>query len=91
MTTTIVFIMKSQGFILHQCFFMLVGELIGWSKVQKNMLKNIFNFIITLATKKNPCKWCLSATSTWFFCSQPATPQHIVSSCKCYLDDGMYT
>ena len=60
------------------------------------MPKNIFNFIVkyisnTLATKKNLCKWSLSTASACSFCFQSETLQHIVSSCKSYLQDGRYT
>ena len=60
------------------------------------MTKNIFNFTIkylsnTLATRKNLCKWSLSSTSALSFCFQSETLQHIVSSCKSYLEDGRYT
>ena len=57
-----------------------------WSKVQQSLPKNIFNFTIkylnsTLATRKNLHKWSLSESETL---------QHIVSSCKHYLDHGRY-
>ena len=60
------------------------------------MPKNIFNFTIkylnnTLATKKNLFKWSLSSTPACSFCLQSETLQHIVSSCKSYLDYGRYT
>ena len=60
------------------------------------MPRNIFNFTIkylnnTLATKKNLCKWSLSSSSACSFCLQSKSLQHIVSSCKCYLEDGRYT
>ena len=45
----------------------------------------------TLATKKNLCKWSLSATSACSFCFQSETLQHVVSSCNSYLQDGRYT
>ena len=45
----------------------------------------------TLPIRKNLCKWSLSSTSACSFCFQLETLQHIVSSCKSYLDDGRYT
>ena len=89
--------LKSQGFILTSILLHASSKTRGlWSKVQKNMPRNIFNFTIkylnnTLATRKNLCKWSLSSTSACSFCFQSETLQHIVSSCKSYLDDGRYT
>ena len=86
--------LKSQGFILSSVLLHASSRTLSlWSKVQKNMPKNIFNFTIkylnnTLATKKNLCKWFLSSTSACSFCFQSETLQHIVSSCKSFLDDG---
>ena len=67
-----------------------------WSKVQQNMPRNIFNFMIkylnnTLPTKKNLHKWSLSDSPSCSFCLNPETLQHIVSSCNSYLADGRYT
>ena len=89
--------LKSQGFILSSILLHASSKTRNlWSKVQRNMPKNIFNFTIkylnnTLATKKNLFKWSLSSTPTCSFCLQSETLQHIVSSCKSYLDDGRYT
>ena len=90
--------LTSQGFILTSILLHASSKTRGlWSKVQKNMPRNIFNFTIkylnnTLASRKNLCKWSLSSTSACsFFCFQSETLQHIVSSCKSYLDDGRYT
>jgi len=60
------------------------------------MPKINFNFSIkylnnTLATKKNLCKWSISQSSACSFCLQSKSIQHIVSSCKSYLEDGRYT
>ena len=89
--------LKSQGFIIISILLHASSKTRDlWSMVQKNMPKNIFNFTIkylnnTLATRKNLCKWSLSSTSACFFCFQSETLQHIVSSCKSYLEDGRYT
>ena len=89
--------LKSQGFILTSILLHASSKTRGlWSKVQKNMPRNILNFTIkylnnTLATRKNLCKWSLSSTSACSFCFQSETLQHIVSSCKSYLDNGRYT
>ena len=89
--------LKSQGFILSS--ILLHGTKHTrhlWTKVHCNMPRNIFNFIVkyinnTLPTKKNLCKWPLSPTSACSFCLQFETLQHVVSSCKSYLQDGRYT
>ena len=65
-------------------------------KCTKNMPKNIFNFTLeylsnTLATRKNLSKWCITQSSACSFCLQSETLQHIVSSCKSYLEQGRYT
>ena len=67
-----------------------------WSTVQQTMPKNIFNFSIkylnnTLPTRKNLCKWSISQSSACSFCLQSETLQHVISSCKCYLEEGRYT
>ena len=67
-----------------------------WSNVQQKLPKNIFNFSLkyltnTLATRKNLSKWSLSQSSACSFCLQSETLQHIVSSCKMYLEHGRYT
>ena len=66
-----------------------------WSTVQKNMPKNIFNFTLknllnSLATRKNLSKWCITQSSACSFCLQSETLQHIVLSCKYYLEQGRY-
>ena len=89
--------LKSQGFVLSS--ILLQGSKHTrhlWTKVHCNMPRNIFNFIVkyinnTLPTKKNLCKWSLSPTSACSFCFQSETLQHVVSSCKSYLQDGRYT
>ena len=89
--------LKSQGFILSSILLHASSKTRNlWSKVQRNMPKNIFNFTIkylnnTLATKKNLFKWSLYSTPACSFCLQSETLQHIVSSYKSYLDDGRYT
>ena len=60
------------------------------------MPKNIFNFSLkylanTLATRKNLFKWSIGQSSACSFCLQSETLQHVVSSCKSYLDQGRYT
>ena len=45
----------------------------------------------TLATRKNLSEWSISQSSACAFCLQPESLQHIVSSCKSYLQDGRYT
>ena len=75
--------------------YILFKDLFIWSKVQQNMPRNIFNFMIkylnnTLLTK-NLHKWSLSDSPSCSFCLNPETLQHIVSSCNSYLADGRYT
>ena len=66
--------LKSQGFILSSIFLNASSKTRNlWSKVQRKMPKNIFNFTIknlnnTLATKKNLFKWSLSSTPACSFC-----------------------
>ena len=60
------------------------------------MPKNIFNFSLkyltsTLATRKNLLIWSIGLSSAFSSCLQSETLQHIVSSCKSYLDQGRYT
>ena len=67
-----------------------------WSEVQQNMPSNIFNFTIkylndALANRKNLCKWSLSQSPSCSFCLQNETLQHVVPSCKSYLEHGRYT
>ena len=67
-----------------------------WSTIQQNLPKNIFNLSIkylnnTLPTRKNLCKWSISQSSTCSFFLQLETLQHVVSSCKSYLNEGRYT
>jgi len=45
----------------------------------------------TLATQKNLSKWWITQSSACSFCLQSETLQHIVSSCKSYLEQGRYT
>ena len=88
--------LTSQGFILSSIFLHASSNTHSlWSKVKKNMPKNIFNFTIkyinnTLGTIKNLHKWSLSSTSACSFCFQSETLQHIFSSCKSFLDDSRY-
>ena len=60
------------------------------------MPKNIFNFSSkyltnTLATHKYLIKLSIGKSSACSFCHQSETLQHMVSSCKSYLDQGRYT
>ena len=60
------------------------------------MPKNIFNFTIkyhnnSLPKRKNLHKWSLFNSPSCSLCLQQETLQHIVSSCKSYLDNGSYT
>ena len=60
------------------------------------MPRNIFNFSIkylnnALPTCKNLCRWAISQSSNCSFCLQSETLQHVISSCKSYLDEGRYT
>ena len=88
---------KSQGVIISSILLHARSKTRHlWSKVQKNIPRNIFTFTIkylnnTLATKKNLCKWSHSSSSACSFCHQSESFQHIVSSCKSYLEDGRYT
>ena len=66
-----------------------------WSKVQESLPKNIFNYTVkylnnTLTTRKNLHKCSLSESPSCSFCLQSETLQHIVSSCKHYLDHRRY-
>ena len=73
--------LNSQGFILTSTLLHASSKTHGlWSKVQKNMPRNIFNFTIkylnnTLATRENLCKWSLSSTAACPFCFQSETLQ----------------
>ena len=75
--------LKSQGFILTSILLHASSKTRGlWSKVQKNMPRNIFNFTIkylnnTLATRKNLCKWSLSSTLACSFCFQSFSTHYI--------------
>ena len=86
----------SQGFIISSILkYSFSNTTPLWSKVQQSLPKNIFNFTIkylnnTLATRKNLHKWSLSQSPSCSFCLQSETLQHIVSSCKSYLDHGRY-
>ena len=60
------------------------------------MPKNIVNFTIkylnnSLPTRKNLHKWSFFNSPSCSLCRQQETLQHIVSSCKSYLDNGRYT
>ena len=44
-----------------------------------------------MATRKILSKWSISQPSAFSFCLQSETLQHIVSSCKLYLEHGRYT
>ena len=44
-----------------------------------------------LATRKNLSNLCITQSSACSFCLQSETLQHIVSSCKSYLEQGRYT
>ena len=89
--------LTSQGFILSSILKLSNSSIRSlWSTVQQNMPKNIFNFIIkylnnTLPTRKNLYKWSLSDSPSCSFCLHPETLQHIVSSCKSYLEGGGYS
>ena len=60
------------------------------------MPKNIFNLSLkylsnTLATRKNLCKWSILQSSACSSCLLAESLQHVVSSCKSYLDEGRHT
>ena len=88
--------LKSQGFIISSILTHASSRTRGlWSRVQQNMPKNIFNFSIkclnkTLATRKNLNKWSISQSSACSSCLQSENLQHVISSCKTYLEDGRY-
>ena len=87
----------SQGLVISYIIKNSCQKLKGlWSSVQQNLPRNIFNFSVkylinTLPTRKNLCRWALSQSSNCSFCLQSETLQHVVSSCKSYLDEGRYT
>ena len=89
--------LTSQGFIMSSILKLSNSKNRSlWSTVQQNMPKNIWNFIIkylnnTLPTRKNLYKWSLSDSPSCSFCLYPETLQHVLSSCKSYLEDGRYT
>ena len=88
--------LTSQGLIIASILKYASPTTSLWSNVQKNMPKNIFNFTLkylsnSLATRKNLSKWCFTQSSACSFCLQSETLQHIVSSCKSYLEQGRYT
>ena len=67
-----------------------------WSNGQQKLPKNIFNFSLkyvtnTLATQTTLSKLSISQSSACSFCLQSEPLQHIVSSCKLYLEHGRYT
>ena len=86
----------SQGFVISSILKYSLSQTSSvWSRVQQKLPKNIFNFTIkylnnTLATRKNLHKWSLAQSPSCSFCLQNETLQHIVSSCKSYLDHGRY-
>ena len=88
--------LTSQGLIITSILkYASLSTTSLWSTVQKNMPKNIFNFTLkylsnSLATRKNLSKWCITQSSACSF-FQSETLQHIVSSCKSYLEQGRYT
>ena len=87
----------SQGFITSSIIKFASPKVTSlWSTVQKSMPKNIPNFSLkyltnTLATRKNLFKWSIGQSSACSFCLQSETLQHVVSSCKSYLDQARYT
>ena len=89
--------LTSQGFIMSSILKLSNSNTRSlWFTVQQNMPKNIFNFMIkylnnTLPTRKNLYKWSLSDSTSYLFCLHPETLQHVVSSCKSYLENGRYT
>ena len=86
----------SQGFVISSILKYSLSQTSSvWSRVQQKLPKNIFNFTIkylnnTLATRKNLHKRSLAQSPSCSFCLQNETLQHIVSSCKSYLDHGRY-
>ena len=65
-------------------------------KCPAKLPRNIFNVSVkylntTLPTRKNLYRWALSQSSKCCFCLQSKTLQHVVFSCKSYLDEGRYT
>ena len=89
--------LTSQGLVISSVFKYASKVTTSiWSNVQQKLPKNIFNFSLkyltnTLATRKNLSKWSISRSSACSFCLQSDTLQHIVSSCKLYLEHGRYT
>ena len=86
-----------QGFIIS---FLLEHSMTSlnslWSSAQSKLPKNIFNFSIrylsnTLANRVNLYKWKLSQFSDCSFCLFPESFLHVVSGCKSYLEEGLYT
>ena len=89
--------LTSQGLVISSILtFSSQSTTTLWSIVHQKMPKNIFNFTLkylnnTLATRKNLCEWSIVQSSACSFCLQSKTLQHIVSSCKMYLEHGRYT
>ena len=89
--------LTSQGLVISSILkFASQSTTALWSIVHQKMLKNTFNFTLkylknTLANRKNLCKWSIVQSSACSFCLQSETLQHIVSSCKMYLEHGRYT
>ena len=89
--------LTSQGFIASSIIKFASPKVTSLrSTFQQSMPKNIFNFSLkyltnTLATRRNLFKWSTGQSSACSFCLQSETLQHIVSSCKLYLDQGRYT
>ena len=89
--------LTSQGLIITSILkYASLSTTSLWSNVQINMPKNIFNFTLkylsnSLASRKSLSKWCITQSSACSFCLQSETVQHIISSCKSYLEQGRYT
>ena len=86
----------SQGLVISSIIKHSCQNLEGlWSTLQQNLPRNIFNFPVkylnnALPTRKNLCRWSISLSSTCSFCLQSETLQHVISSCKSYLDEGIF-
>ena len=69
-------------------------KLQAFGQLCNNICQEIFSIKYlnnTLPTRKNLCKWSLSQSAACSFCLQSETLQHVISSCRCYLEEGRYT
>ena len=83
--------LKSQGFIIS-CILTHASSTTHTTEHAKNIVNFSSKYLNnSLATRKNLCKWSTSQSAACSFCLQSESLQHVVSSCKSFLEDGEYT